>query len=55
MKCQHCSNELDLLEIIEKGRVYECSGCAYTITLRKGFAPKILYSGPPPIDLYCHD
>ncbi len=55
MKCWQCRTELDLLEVLASGRVFECCECAYTLTLRKGFAPKILYDGPPPLDFYYHD
>ncbi len=55
MKCKHCGMELDLLEVLERGGVWECAECAYTLTLKKGFAPKILYDGPPPLDYYYHD
>jgi len=55
MKCESCGTELDLLEVVETGRIYECSECAYTLTLNKGYTPKILYDGPPPLDFYYHD
>ncbi len=55
MKCERCGMELDLVEVLERERVWECGECAYTLTLKKGFSPKILYDGPPPLDYYYHD
>ncbi len=54
MKCERCGADLDLLEIFDCGRVFECSECAYILTLKEGFAPKLLYD-PPPLDFYFHD
>ena len=54
MKCERCGTDLDLLEILDCGRVFECSECAYILTLKEGFAPKFLYD-PPPLDFYFHD
>ncbi len=55
MNCEHCGIELDLIEVSETGRIYECCECAYTVTLKEGFAPKVCYNGPPPLDYYYHD
>ena len=55
MKCSLCGAELDLLEIVERGRVFECCECAYILMLQKGHAPRIVYNGPPPLDYYFHD
>jgi DNA-directed RNA polymerase subunit RPC12/RpoP len=55
MKCERCGSELELLDICESGRIFECSECAYTITLLKGRAPQVNYSGPLPLDYYFHD
>jgi len=55
MKCKQCGAELDLVEIVAKGRVFECCECACIIVLKRGCAPKILYDGPPPLDYYFHD
>ncbi len=55
MRCENCGTELELLEVIESGRVYGCNECEYTLTLNKGFAPKIMYDGLPPLDFYFHD
>ena len=37
MKCERCGADLDLLEIFDCGRVFECSECAYILTLKEGF------------------
>jgi len=55
MKCEQCGCKLDLVEVVEGGRIFECSECAYSLVLNKGYEPKILYDGPPPLDYYFHD
>jgi predicted nucleic acid-binding Zn ribbon protein len=55
MKCEQCGAELDLLEVVESGQVFECGECACIIMTKRGYAPRVVFNGPPPLDYYFHD